>query len=252
MWTVEMLSNMVQELIGEPVGGFYNISQRLAHLTQAQNELVDETLAMMKSVSFQLTATVFWYQLPDDFQRFGDRQPYLKDDTSTSSLQVVPPLFMDAEYPGWHTGRQSGTPRYIVQDDDTFYLYPTPDRAYTMNFNYVQIPDELTAMDDIPFNGRKDLNRYAPALAYKVAFLHMLPRSPGLAQIYNDLYIQEEKKMRHFTRTNPQKPQSIYPIEHPKPGMGGGAGTTPDDDGGTVDYTSPPTADSDVWTADQE
>lgn len=251
MWTVQMLLDMIQELIGEPVGSFYNISTRLAHMTQAQNELVDETLAMEKSLSFNLEAESFWYQLPLDFQRFGDRQPYIKDTNGTYTLQVVPSIKMDAEFPGWHTGRARGTPRYIIQSDDTIYFFPTPDRNWTVNFNYIVIPEELTTMDQVPFDGRKDLNRYAPALAYKVAFLHMLPRNVSLAQYYEDLYIREEKKMRHFVRTNPQKPQSIYPIEHPKPGIPGGFGTDPADDPGTI-LGSTPTADSDYLTADME
>src|SRR5690606_17718704 len=157
----------------------------------------------------------------DDFSRFGDRQPYVYDHAGSSSLEVTYSAKMDVEHPGWHLGRDYGTPLYIVQDGDTIILWPTPTRAWTLNFNYVPIPDELVEMDQVPFNGRPDLNRYAPALAYKVAFLLLLPRAPTLAKYFEDLYIREEKKLRHYVRTNPQKTQSIFPVRHPKPGRRG-------------------------------
>ena len=207
MWTVEMLLDTVQELLGEPVGGFYNISQRLAHLSQAQNELVDETAAILAEGQITTVPGDFEYPLPADFGRFGDRKPSIE----TNVIEVVPAIKLDQMYRGWRNGYDTGTPKYIVQEGQSIFLYPTPTEAAELKFNYIPLLPPLVDFAQVPFDGRPDLNRYAPALAYKVAFLTVLPRAPQLAQMYEDMYIREERKMRHFVRTNAQKTQSIYP-----------------------------------------
>lgn len=207
MWTVEKLLDMIQELLGEPAGGFYNISQRLAHLSQAQNELVDETSAIKHEGSIDVQATIPEYELPEDFGRFGDRKPTLDD----MGLDVVPPIHLDSLYTNWRYGGHKGTPKYIVQEGASVFLYPTPGKDGTLRFNYIPVLEPLVDFEQEPFNGRRDLNRYAPALAYKVAFLAMAPRAPQLAQMYEDMYIREEKKMRHYARTNAQDTPALYP-----------------------------------------
>ena len=214
IWTAANLLDMVQELVGEPIGGFYNISQRLSHLSQAQLELVEETDALLSDGTLSLVSGTASYDLPADFLRFGDRRPYT---TSTGAsepqypLTVVPPSFMDSTAPGWREATSDGTPTCLVQEGQAVFVWPTPDADYDLKFNYVAEPTALTDLSDVPFNARSDLNRYGPALAYKVAFLHTLPRAPQLAQVFEDMYVREERKMRHFLRSNPQKPQSISP-----------------------------------------
>lgn len=214
LWTVSKLLDHIQELIGEPVGGFYNISQRLTYLSQAQLELVDETVAIEENADIAITAGTSLYNLPSDFMRFGTRKPYFTEDGDTETayqLTVVPAIHMDSIDPAWRTAVHEGTPRYLVQEGETVFLYPEPDTDGTLSIRYIVTPTELVDLEQIPFDGREDLNRYAPALAYKVAFMYMLPRAPQLAQYFEDMYVREERKMRHFLRSNPQKTQSIYP-----------------------------------------
>lgn len=213
LWQASNLLDMTQELVGEPVGGFYNISQRLAHMSQAQRALVDESNALSVEATITTTSGIASYDLPTGFLHFGKHQPVATPVSLSSPqtpVEVAANIFMDQTYPGWRNGNQTGTPRYLVQEGGSIYLYPTPDSTMNLHFNYVPDPNALVGMDDVPFNGRDDLNRYGPALAYHAAFIHLLPRAPQLAQMMQNLYTDEEKKMRHFVRTNPQKPQRIY------------------------------------------
>lgn len=218
MLTVEYLLDTIQELIGEPMGAFYNISHRLKLLSQAQQELVDETNAMLDEATYPVAAGEPDVTVPWNFQRFGDRQPvFVVSQTERHPLRVVPPKFLDMQAPGWRQDEtNTGTPRYIVQEGNILRLYPVPDKDGDLEYNYIVIPEELTDLAQIPFDGRPDLNRYALALAYKVAFIITAPRAPQVAQMYEDMYIREEKKMRHFIRTNAQKPQQLY-IKHKGP-----------------------------------
>lgn len=211
MVTVEDLLDQIQQLIGEEPGDYYNISQRLLQLSQAQQELVDETSALLENAELEVQAGEATVALPEDFQRLGDRRPVFVVGSHSYPLTVVPPRYMDDTSPAWRRQAYTGTPQYLVQEGTELVLYPTPRQSGTLDLNYIPIPQELTEMDQLPFNGRADLNRYAPALAYKVAFLVALPRAPQLAAMYEDMYIREEKKMRHFVRSNAQKTQSIYP-----------------------------------------
>lgn len=207
MWNAGALLDTIQELLGEPVGGFYNITRRLAHLSQAQNEMVVETSAIQEDGQLDVEPGRAEYWLPGLFVRFGDRQPYLGD----SALEVVPPRALDMMYPAWRSGKDKGTPQYIVQEGRAVFLYPTPNDAGTLHYNYIPYVTPILELEQLPFNERMDLNRFAPALAYKVAATLVAPRSPQLAQMYEGMYVGEEKKMRHFVRSNAQKPQSIYP-----------------------------------------
>lgn len=211
MITVEDLLDQIQQLIGEEPGDYYNISQRLLQLSQAQQELVDETSALLTDAELSVTASNPIVELPEDFQRLGDRQPVFTSGGIDYPLKVVAPRWLDEVSPAWRRSTITGTPEYLVQEGTTLRLYPTPRQSGTLDLNYIPIPQELTEMDQLPFNGRRDLNRYAPALAYKVAFLITMPRAPQLGQLYENMYIREERKLRHFVRSNAQKTQSIYP-----------------------------------------
>jgi hypothetical protein len=64
------------------------------------------------------------------------------------------------------------------------------------------------------FNGIENLNKYALALAYKVAAVHMLPRAPQLGQYYQSLYQKELRQMRHDIRVNPQRQARLRPVSY--------------------------------------
>lgn len=217
--TVETLLDQVQQLIGEPVGGYYNISQRLAQLSQAQMELVDETSAIQENVELEVTANVAEVELPVDFQRLGDRLPLYIPDSGNYGypVEVVPPRKLDYELPGWRRGNSVGTPRYAVQEGTSLILYPVPRDSGKLDLNYVAIPEPLVSLDQVPFNGRRDLNRFAMALAYKVAFLVVIARAPELGSYYKRLYDEEERKLRHYVRSNGQKAQVTYFYRKPRP-----------------------------------
>ena len=218
MWNVKDILDHVQDLIGEPVGSFYNLSTRLKQLNQAQRELVQETRALTSTATVATVASQAAYNLPDDFLTYGKEQPYYTDSTTTAhKLQVVDVSWMDQELVSWRdtTVAASSTPRYLIDTGSmAFELYPVPSSVGSLTIPYIVDPDELSAMDDVVFNGVENMNRYALALAYKVAAVHMLPRAPQLGQQYLGMYNRELRQMRHDLRVNPQKHPTLRPTSY--------------------------------------
>lgn len=212
-WNVERLLDHVQELLGEPVGGFYNISTRLDHMNQAQRELSHETRAILGTTNIAVVLGTRNYALPVDFLTFSSEAPYFVDGSANQYPVVVTDLDMMARrYPQWQDqAAHVGLPTHIVVRNGTLTLYPTPNQAGTLTLPYVAEPTELVAMTDEPFNGLSHLNRFAPALAYKAAFVTSIGRAPQVAGMFQDLYERQERLMRHFVRSSPQNKPGVRP-----------------------------------------
>ena len=214
-WNVETLLNHVQELLGEPVGSFYNISTRLDLMNQAQNTMNEETRAIVDRAEIATTIGERFYDLPEDFQTFDLESPlYVSITGQRIEPKVVDIGFLSTIRPQWQdeTGHR-GVPEFIVVRNSQVMLYPTPVQPGTLHVPYVVFPEPLVDMEDVPFNGIPRLNRFATGLAYWVAFIQTLGRAPQLAGNYRQMYTEQERMLRHFTRTNPQKPQSIRPTQ---------------------------------------
>jgi hypothetical protein len=212
-WTLGTLLDHVQELLGEPVGAFYNISTRTSLLNQAQRTMVEETRALTSSDSIAVTAGTRGYDIPANFMTFDREAPYFIDSSGDrDKLEVVDVSDLDARYPNWQdvTG-QTGTPGQVFLRNETLTLYPTPSKSGTLVLPYVVDPTELSQLDDVPFNGYSRLNRFAPALAYYAAFVTMMGRAPAVAMNYRQLFDEQVRLMRHYTRTSPQQWRSIRP-----------------------------------------
>lgn len=212
-WTVRRLLDHVQELIGEPVGSFYNISTRLDQMNQAQRELNHETRALGSSQTIPVVAGTRTYTLAADFLAPDVQAPYFRDAGGTiTQIQIVSGSYLDRTVPGWQdTALNTGTPQYGMIRNGELTLYPTPDQDGTLTFPYLVEPNELAADADVPFNGLASLNRFAPALAYKVAFVNTIARAPAVASAFMDLYERQERLMRHNVRSNPQLKEGIWP-----------------------------------------
>jgi hypothetical protein len=215
-WTVKTLLDHTQELLGEPAGGYYNISSRLSLFNQAQREMVEETRALVSEARVALQPYVREYDLPADFQTFERRRPYLELLTGgVRDIEVIDSHALDRRVPGWQDPEAyEGEPRYAYVENDKLVVLPTPSGPATLVLPYVVIPDELAQEDDPPFNGVQRLNRFGVALAYRAAFVTMLARSPQVAMAMQSLYESEVRSMRHFTRSNPQNPQQYSPYSY--------------------------------------
>jgi hypothetical protein len=212
-WTVEGLLDHIQELLAEPVGGYYNISTRLAQLNQAQRELVMETRCLTASVSLPVVINVRDCPLPADFLSFEYEPPAFRDLAGNrTQLQVTDVGWLERTRPQWQeVALHTGTPTHVLLRNDTLTLYPTPTAPGLLILPYVVDPDELVGMDDVPFNGSLRLNRFAPALAYQVAFINTIGRAPQVADSFRGLYAQQERLMRHTVRSDPQRQPGIRP-----------------------------------------
>jgi hypothetical protein len=212
-WTVERLLDHVQEIMGEPVGGFYNISTRLDQMNQAQRELNDETRAIVGTTDITVVSGTRDYDLPADFLTFSTEQPYFVDSAGQyHAVEVTDVDLMARRYQRWQDeSAHVGLPTHLVVRNGTLTLYPTPNQGGTLTVPYVVEPTELAEMDDEPFNGLSHLNRFAPALAYKVAFVNAIGRAPQIAAMFQDLYERQERLMRHHVRSSPQHKPGVRP-----------------------------------------
>lgn len=215
-WDAQTLLDYTQDLIGEGVGDFYNISTRLNMMNQAQEEMVEETRALTATTSLTTTSGTRTVALPDDFLTFSTEQPVYIDSSGTYyPLNLRDVSDIDRKYPNWQDNTEypatSGPPTDVwLTNHETLNMMPLPDGG-TVNLTYVVEPTRLTGYTSTPFNGNERLNRFAIGLAQKVASTIMLPRNPQLAAIYQDMYIRELRKMRHHVRANPQRHPRINP-----------------------------------------
>lgn len=211
-WTVGKLLDHIQELLAEPVGGFYNISTRLDQLNQAQRELAHESRAFTKRAAVTVVVGTRDYALPADFLSLGWEAPYFVDSSlNQSGLEVVDPGLLSARFPHWQDASHTGTPTQLLVRNGTLTVYPTPSSGGTLTLPYVSEPAELVDAGDVPFDGLSHYNRFAPALAYKVAFINAIGRAPQLAGMFQDLFERQERLMRHYARSNPQNKPGVRP-----------------------------------------
>jgi len=209
-WTVGKLLDHVQELLAEPVGGFYNISTRLDQLNQAQRELAHESRAFVGSANTTVVIGTRDYALPADFLSLYWEAPYFVDTAGQrSTLEVIDPGLLATRFPHWQDLTHAGTPTHLLVRNGTLTLYPTPTSGGTLTLPYVLEPAELVEMDDVPFDALPHYNRFAPALAYRVAFINSVARAPQLASMYRDLFERQERLMRHYARSNPQSKPGV-------------------------------------------
>lgn len=211
--TVGDLLDTVQELLGEPVGGFYNISRRLSLMNQAQREMVEESRALVSTLEESVSSGTRTYNLPSDFLTFSQERPYFTDSGGDrSNLKVVTPSFLDQVNPHWQDDtRHSGTPMYLVLENGTLTLHPNPDSSGTLTVPYIVDPTELADVDDVPFDGVTRLNRHAMGLAYYAAYIGAMGMSAQQAFAYKDMYEKELREMRHYVRTTPQNHLEVRP-----------------------------------------
>lgn len=231
-WNLEDILEHIQELIGEPAGGYYNLSSRLRQINLAQRELCHETRAIQDVFDLSTITDQSTYGLPSNFLTYGKESPYLVETGGTTgAIKVVTPGWMDSAFPGWRAeGSQTtrGTPQYIVnRTSGEFTLHPTPGRVQTVRIPYVVDPDELVNLEDVPFNGISELNRFSLAIAYKVASAWFMPRAPDLGSRYNNLAKEQERLMRSAMQSNPQQPIQIRPTLYKNRGRSGGGNYGP-------------------------
>ena len=214
-WNVRRLLDHVQELVGEMPGSFYNISTRLDLMNQAQRELNHETRALAAVQAIPVVQGTRGYTLAFDFLSPDQQAPYFETTAgAVSGVRVVNAAYMDRTLPGWQDASLStGTPTHLIVRNGGVTLYPTPDASGTLHLPYLVEPDPLERDEDVPFNGDSSLNRFAPALAYKVAFVVTLARAPTIASAFQDLYEKQERLMRHFVRSNPQWKPGVWPTQ---------------------------------------
>lgn len=205
IWTAGTLLDLTQELIGEPVGGFYNTAMRLAQMNAFQRELVEETRALTAEEKYDLVAGTATVTLPEAFLTFDLQSPYLLEDTTyRGNVQVKPTSFLDTAYPGWQADEETGYPRFLVLRGETLTLYPIPQDGLTLVLPYVPTPANMSERSDLPFDGNERLNRFAPALAYITASSHLMMRNPPVSNALREYYQREVRAMRSAVRSNPQ------------------------------------------------
>lgn len=213
MINLENILDQIQELIGAPVGDFYNMESRIRAIDAAHNGLVRETYAVVRYG----TATVApgakeVSAFPDDFLSFADSNISYLDAGATKAvvLDVTQPREMSANNREWESSAQVGTPTtLVIRSPGNVAVYPASTYGGVIQFNYISNGGSVYSMPPmqilewVPFGGDTMLNQFAPALSYKVASDLMVARNPEVAAYMRKTYDQEVRKMRHTIRYDP-------------------------------------------------
>lgn len=211
-WTYETILNKIQELVGDNVGSFYNISSRLSSILATEQAMLRESKAATFPYSIQVSAGDAELVFPSDFLSFGKHPPRFEQDNSrVFRLEVVSPVAAQGVRNYWLTEGFSSEPVYLVAGGGHFSLYPIPNRSGVLTFDYVKGPSQNPNLEDLPFHGRQDLNDFAQGIAYKTARDLLIMSAPTTAEYLGGLYREQVQLMRHYGRTDPQKDYHIYP-----------------------------------------
>jgi hypothetical protein len=145
---------------------------------------------------------------------FSQTAPRYNDNGDYNKITIISPSQADYLFPNWQDAADlypTSSPTHgWLTNQNTLNLLPLPNGG-DVELTYVKRPDDMVQLDDEPFDGNVALNRFAIALAYKMANRLTLPRNPQYATILNNMYIEEQKKLRDYLRRDPQQHQAIRP-----------------------------------------
>ena len=102
------------------------VAEQFAYTIPSDTKTVDyETFRLVKNESLGVEGGSLRHM---DYKEYVDRYIQDEDDTSTADI-----------------------PRYVIRTpDNNFTLYPMPDQAYTVKFDYYKHPTQLVAFGDVP------------------------------------------------------------------------------------------------------
>lgn len=213
-WTADSLLSLVQELLGETAGDFYNISNRIALLNVGQNELIRDSRALVSSVEIPITGDDS-YDVPARFVTFGQIAPeYVSLDGTRHRIQVVDPMDLYSFEPGWRNPNSSYygvVPKYLYLEGGKLYLVPNPPSGGELFLSYVYLPNPMVMLDDQPFDGVAELQQYAPALAYFAANALTMAKNLNQANVLYAIYAKMKATMISDHLRNPQREIFLRP-----------------------------------------
>lgn len=124
---------------------------------------------------------------------------------------------IDAEYNNDTSIRQA--PKYVAQGNSQDYvIYPSPDKAYTLTYEYYQLPTDLSAATDVPSIPVAFRHVIVDGAMYYVYFFRGdIETADRIYQKFNDgignmrsIYINKNVDMVD-TRISREEPTSTYP-----------------------------------------
>lgn len=123
-----------------------------------------------------------------------------------------------SRFGSWDELVEAGDPtNLVIRAPGTYELYPHPKAPGVILFSYWSSGDSIdsmpvgTAFEWVPFGGEASLNKFADALAYRVASDILIPYNPETSAYLRKLYDQEVRKMRHAVRSDPVKHEHVAP-----------------------------------------
>lgn len=123
-------------------------------LNLGQMDIVTKTDCLKSSATTDVTEDQREYTLSDDCIKIL-RITYNDDRLGCTSFEEL-----DLNDKDWMD--DTGTPTNYLKYKNEIWLYPLPDASKTdgLKIFYVEMPDDMSADADIPFNGRKSLYPY--------------------------------------------------------------------------------------------
>lgn len=182
-------------------------------LNEAQRKIVRETDAFISNArqTYALVSGTASYDLPSDFIR----EDYLSiDETGSFESIVLLPLDSFQSFDELNTSTRGKPTNYAIDfgsssADREFYVYPNPNKAYTVNFNYWKFPAEITLSVDpvIPSDYHDLLVQYALYKCFEAehdvsyAQYHKQQFTDGLAKLKGALQLDTQTRPRQVSGT---------------------------------------------------
>lgn len=175
----------------------YSDAVLLRYLNEAQKEIVNFTWLCERATSYVLSPGTTYYPLPTNL--IAVHQIYFYVGGVTTELEEKSQKGLYDDSPSWET--QSGQPSdYWISSSSNpasqvsaplFISYipiPTSQSTGTVTIWFYNMPTDLSADADVPFDNRRNLYLYHMALAYHVISRIKQMQGQTEAQDYNSRY----------------------------------------------------------------
>lgn len=179
----------------------YSNAILLEFINEAQREVVNLTWLTEATTTYGLTTGTTFYDLPSDFLAVKLVQ---YEDTDSTTIELKEKSFKRTfqSNPDWDDVTTDPNEYFILQDDNTslqigYSGIPAATSTGTVTIRYINLPVDLAADADLPFDGKLHLVPYHYSIVYHAtarlklieskveeanAYLQLFSISVGLAQ----------------------------------------------------------------------
>ncbi len=171
----------------------YSDAILLEFINEAQREVVNLTWLTEATTTYGLTTGTTFYDLPSDFLAVKLVE---YEDTNSATIELKEKTYKRTfqDNPDWDNSITDPLEYFILQDDDTslqvgYVGIPSASSTGTVTIRYLNLPSDLAADGDLPFDGKLHLIPYHYSIVYHAtARLKLIESKVEEANAYVQLF----------------------------------------------------------------